>query len=192
DGYNDEIEAYEYDPEKAKELLADAGYPDGFEMDLWTMSNPRPYLPEPGKIAENIQSTFGEVGVDVNIQTYEWSTYIEKVTDGEAPGCFEGWTGEKGGADKFIYPVPDENGNGSKQKSRHGNPDVHELLKDAQTEPDDEVRMELYKKAQEIIHEEAPWIPIIYSEEPLAGTANLQDYVPNPTGSEPFDEVSFK
>src|SRR5699024_10884716 len=71
DGYNDEIEAYEYDPEKAKELLADAGYPDGFEMDLWTMSNPRPYLPEPGKIAENIQSTFGEVGVDVNIQTYE-------------------------------------------------------------------------------------------------------------------------
>src|SRR5699024_6810856 len=76
--------------------------------------------------------------------------------------------------------------------SRYANPDVHELLKDAQTEPDDEVRMELYKKAQEIIHEEAPWIPIIYSEEPLAGTANLQDYVPNPTGSEPFDEVSFK
>lgn len=192
DGYNDEIEAYEYDPEKAKELLADAGYPDGFEMDLWTMSNPRPYLPEPGKIAENIQSTFGEVGVDVNIQTYEWSTYIEKVIDGEAPAFLMGWTGDNGDADNFIYTLLDEDAIGSNNMSRYANPDVHELLKDAQTEPDDEVRMELYKKAQEIIHEEAPWIPIIYSEEPLAGTANLQDYVPNPTGSEPFDEVSFK
>src|SRR5699024_8531258 len=102
DGYNDEMEAYEYDPEKAKELLADAGYPDGFEMDLWTMSNPTPYLPEPGKIAENIHSTFGEVGVGGNSQTYEWATYIEKVTDGEAPAFSVGSTGDKGGADNFM------------------------------------------------------------------------------------------
>jgi peptide/nickel transport system substrate-binding protein len=52
--------------------------------------------------------------------------------------------------------------------------------------------MDLYKKAQVIIHDDAPWIPLVYAEEPLAAKANLQNYKPNPTGSEPFDEVYFK
>src|SRR5699024_1492059 len=121
DGYNDAIEPYEFDPEKAKEMLADAGYPDGFEMDLWTMSNPRPYLPEPEKIAENIQSTFGEAGVDVNIQTYEWSSYIEKVTDGEAPAFLLGWTGDNGDADNFLYSLLDKDAIGSNNLSRYAN-----------------------------------------------------------------------
>lgn len=192
DGYNDDIDPYEFDPEKAKEMLADAGYPDGFEMELWTMSNPRPYLPEPEKIAENIQSTFGEAGVDVSIQTYEWSTYIEKVTDGEAPAFLMGWTGDNGDADNFISSLLHENAIGSNNMARYTNDDVNELLTQAQTEVDDDARAELYEDAQEIIHNEAPWIPIIYSEEPLAANADLQDYVPNPTGSEPLDVVSFK
>lgn len=191
DGYNDDIQPYEYDPEKAKEMLEDAGYED-LEMDLWTFSNPRPYLPEPEKIAENIQSSFGEAGVDVNIETYEWSTYVEKVTDGEAPAFLMGWTGDNGDADNFIYSLLDEDAIGSNNNARYANDEVHELLTGAQTEADDDARNDLYKEAQEIIHDEAPWIPIIYSEEPLAANDNLQDYEPNPTGSEPFDEVSFK
>lgn len=192
DGYNDEIEDYEYDIDKAKEKLADAGYPDGFEMELWTMDNPRPYLPQPEKIAEAVQSSFGEAGVDVEIQTYEWSTYIEKVTDGESPAFFMGWTGDNGDADNFLYSLLDEDAIGSNNMARYANDDVHELLKDAQTETDDDKRMDYYMEAQEIIHEDAPWIPLVYAEEPLAGNADLQDYEPNPTGSEPFDEVSFK
>lgn len=192
DGFNDDIEPYEFDPDKAKEKLADAGYPDGFEMELWTMTNPRPYLPQPEKIAEAIQSSFGKAGVDVKIKTMEWSTYIEKLTDGESPAFLMGWTGDNGDADNFLYSLLDEDSIGSNNMSRYANKDVHKLLKDAQTEPDDDKRMDLYKEAQEIIHEEAPWIPLVYAEEPLAGNANMQDYQPNPTGSEPFDEVSFK
>src|SRR5699024_961240 len=183
---------YEYDIDKAKEKLADAGYPDGLEMELWTMDNPRPYLPQPEKIAEADQSSFGEAGVDVGIQTYDWATYIEKVTDGKSPAYLMGWTGDNGDADNFLYSLLDEDDIGSNNMARYANDDVHELLKDAQTETDDDKRMDYYMEAQEIIHEDAPWIPLVYAEEPLAGNADLQDYEPNPTGSEPFDEVSFK
>lgn len=192
EGFNDDIEPYEYDPEKAKKLLADAGYPDGFEMDLWTMTNPRPYLPQPQKIAEAIQSTFGKAGVKVNIKTFEWSTYIEKLEKGEGPAFLLGWTGDNGDADNFLYALLDEDSIGSNNYSRYASDEVHKLLKDAQKEADNDKRMDLYKKAQEIIHDDAPWIPLVYAEEPLAGNASMQDYQPNPTGSEPFTDVYFK
>lgn len=192
DGFNDDIDDYEFDTDKAKEKLDDAGYPDGFEMELWTMENPRPYLPQPQKIAEAIQASFGEAGVDVNIKTMEWSTYIEKLTDGESPAFLMGWTGDNGDADNFLYSLLDEDSIGSNNMSRYVNSDVHELLTDAQTETDEDDRMDKYNEAQETIHDEAPWIPLVYAEEPIAGNANMQDYKPNPTGSEPFDEVSFK
>ncbi len=66
-GYNDDIEPYEYDLEKAKELLAEAGLPDGFEMELWAMPVPRPYMPDGQKVAEAIQANLAEVGVKAKI-----------------------------------------------------------------------------------------------------------------------------
>lgn len=192
DAFNDDIEDYDYDLDKAEELLDEAGYEDGFEMELWTMENPRPYLPQPQKVAEAIQSSFGEIGVDVDIQTYEWSSYIDKVTDGEAPAFLMGWTGDNGDADNFIYSLLDEDAIGSNNMSRYVNDDLHELLLDAQVETDDDKRMDMYDEAQEIIHDDAPWVELMYSEEPIAGNAAIEDYEPNPTGSEPFGDVYFK
>lgn len=192
EGFNDDIDAYDFDLEKAKEMLADAGYPDGFEMELWAMNNPRPYLPQPQKIAEAIQSSFGKIGVKVKIKPMEWSTYIEKLTDGESPAFLMGWTGDNGDADNFLYTLLHKDAIDSNNMSRYSNDKVNKMLKQAQTEADDDKRMDEYKKAQEIIHDDAPWIPLVYAEEPLAGNANLEDYQPNPTGSEPFDVAYFK
>src|SRR5699024_6624800 len=119
-------------------------------------------------------------------------TNNEKLTYREIPAFFKGLTCDNGDADNFLYSLLDEDAIGSNNMARYANDDVHELLKDAQTETDDDKRMDYYMEAQEIIHEDAPWIPLVYAEEPLAGNADLQDYEPNPTGSEPFDEVSFK
>lgn len=191
-GYNDDIEGYEYNPEKAKELLAQAGYPDGFEMELWAMPVPRPYMPDGAKVAEVIQSNLAEIGVKAKIVSFEWPTYLDKASKGEADAFMLGWTGDNGDADNFLYVLLDEDNIGSNNYTYFKNDEMHDLFIDAQTEVDENKRIELYKKAQEIIHEEAPWVPIAHSTPLLAAAKDLTGFVPHPTGSDLLSNVEFK
>ncbi|TLS35698.1 ABC transporter substrate-binding protein [Pseudalkalibacillus caeni] len=192
EAYNDEIEKYEFDLDKAKKLLEEAGYPDGFKMDLWAMPVPRPYMPDGKKIAEAIQANFKKIGVDVNIVSYEWATYLEKAQAGEAPAFLLGWTGDNGDADNFLYVLLDQDNIGSNNYSRYSNAELHEILVKAQSTPDEEKRKELYKKAQEIIHEDAPWVPLVHSEPALGGKSNIKGFTPHPTGSDYLTKVYFE
>ncbi|WP_257350821.1 ABC transporter substrate-binding protein [Pseudalkalibacillus decolorationis] len=192
DGYNDEIEPYEFDLEKAKKMLAEAGYPDGFKTELWAMPVPRPYMPDGKKIAEAIASNFEKIGVDVEIVTYEWATYLEKTQAGESPMFLLGWTGDNGDADNFLYTLLDKDNIGSNNYSRYANDELHKILIEAQSTPDKEKRAELYKKAQVIIHEDAPWVPLVHSEPALAGRADLKGFKPHPTGSDKLTNVYFE
>jgi len=191
-GYNDDIEGYEYNPEKAKELLAKAGYPDGFEMELWAMPVPRPYMPDGAKVAEVIQSNLAEIGVKAKIVSYEWPTYLDKASKGEADAFMLGWTGDNGDADNFLYVLLDEDNIGSNNYTYFKNDAMHDLFIEAQTEVDENKRIELYKKAQEIIHEEAPWVPLAHSTPLLAAAKDLTGFVPHPTGSDLLSNVEFK
>lgn len=191
-GYNDDIEGYEYNPEKAKELLAEAGYPDGFEMELWAMPVPRPYMPDGAKVAEVIQSNLEDIGVKAKIVSYEWGTYLDKASKGEADAFMLGWTGDNGDADNFLYALLDEDNIGSNNYTYFKNDEMHDLFIEAQTEVDEDKRIELYKKAQEIIHDEAPWVPIAHSTPLLAAAKDLTGFVPHPTGSDLLSNVEFK
>ncbi|WP_342514490.1 ABC transporter substrate-binding protein [Sporosarcina sp. FSL K6-1522] len=191
-GYNDAIEEYPYDPEKAKELLAAAGLADGFEMDLWAMPVPRPYMPDGAKVAEVIQKNLADIGVKANIVSYEWATYLDKASKGEADAFMLGWTGDNGDADNFIYVLLDEDNIGSNNYTYYKNDDLHKLLIEAQTEVDEDKRNELYKQAQEIIHEEAPWVPLAHSTPLIGGAKELTGYVPHPTGSDLLSNVEFQ
>ena len=111
-GYNDDIDAYPHDPEKAKALLAEAGY-DGKEIELWAMPVPRPYMPDGAKVAEVIQKNLEDVGIPSKIVTFEWATYLEKAKNGEADAFMLGWTGDNGDADNFIYTLLDKDNIGS-------------------------------------------------------------------------------
>ncbi|EMR05491.1 Hemin-binding lipoprotein [Bhargavaea cecembensis DSE10] len=189
--YNDSIEGYEYDPEKAKELLAEAGYPDGFEMELWAMPVPRPYMPDGAKVAEVIQKNLADIGVTAEIVSYEWATYLEKASKGEADAFLLGWTGDNGDADNFIYALLDGDNIGSNNYTYYDNAELHDILIEAQTEVDEDTRNELYAKAQEIIHEDAPWVPLAHSTPLLAGSADITGFKAHPTGSDILSNVDF-
>lgn len=190
-GYNDSIEDYGYDEEKAKALLKEAGYEKGFKMDLWAMPVARPYMPDGQKVAEAIQANLKKVNIEANIVTFEWATYLEKVQAGEAPTFMLGWTGDNGDADNFLYTLLDKDTIGSNNYSRYVNEDVHKLLLEAQSTADEDKRNELYQEAQVIIHEDAPWVPLVHSKPQLAGIAGIKDFVPHPTGSQSFIDVSI-
>ncbi|WJY27664.1 MULTISPECIES: ABC transporter substrate-binding protein [Sporosarcina] len=191
-GYNDEIEEYEYNPEKAKELLKQAGLEDGFEMELWAMPVPRPYMPDGTKVAEVIQSNLADVGIKAEIVSYEWATYLDKASKGEADAFMLGWTGDNGDADNFLYVLLDEDNIGSNNYTYFKNDETHKLFLEAQTEVDEDKRNELYMKAQEILHDEAPWVPLAHSTPLLGGAADLTGFKPHPTGSDLLSNVDFK
>lgn len=194
-GYNDEINDYGYDVEKAKSLLAEAGFADGFDVTLYTFANPRPYMPQPKVTAQAIQEMLKEVNVNVEIIENDWDTHLTATENGEHDMAFLGWTGDNGDPDNFLYVLLDKDnakmgsaGNISFYKSD----ELHDLLKEAQTETDQEKRTELYLKAQEIIHEDAPWFPIAHTTPPIAAKKSIMDYVPHSTGSEPFNFLDIK
>ncbi|WP_374723416.1 ABC transporter substrate-binding protein [Calidifontibacillus erzurumensis] len=191
-GYYDGIEPYPFDLEKAKALLAEAGYPNGFEMELWAMPVARPYMPDGRKVAEAIQATFAEIGVKTKIVSFEWATYLDKASKGEAEAFLLGWTGDNGDADNFLYALLDKDSIGSNNYTYYANDELHEILVQAQSTPDQATRNELYKKAQEIIHEDAPWVPLVHSTPLLAGKANISGFVPHPTGTDELMTVEFK
>lgn len=190
-GYNDELTGYAYDPEKAKSLLAEAGY-DGAEFELWAMPVPRPYMPDGQKVAEAIQKNLADVGMNAKIVTFEWATYLEKAKNGEADAFLLGWTGDNGDADNFLYTLLDRDNIGSNNYSYYSSDAVHNLLVQAQAEVDEGKRNELYKEAQVLIQADAPWVPLAHSTPLLAAKSTVGDYLPHPTGSEALTNVTME
>ncbi|MCL6570758.1 MAG: ABC transporter substrate-binding protein [Bacillus sp. (in: Bacteria)] len=192
EGYNEAIEPYPFDLEKAKALLKEAGMEKGFEIDLWAMPVARPYMPEAQKVAEVIQDSLSKIGVTANIQSVDWATYLDKAAKGEFDAFMLGWTGDNGDPDNFLYTLLDKDSIGSNNYSQYSSDPLHDVLIDAQTETEQTKRNELYKKAQEIIHEDAPWVPLVHSTPLLAAAKDVANYLPHPTGSEALTKVEFK
>ncbi|MCD7036393.1 ABC transporter substrate-binding protein [Metabacillus sp. GX 13764] len=192
EGYDNDIQEYPYNPEKAKELLKQAGFPNGFSMDLWAMPVARPYMPEGMKVAEVLQASFAKIGVKAKIVTYDWATYLEKASKGEADSFMLGWTGDNGDPDNFIYTLLDKDSIGGNNYTFYSNEKLHKILIEAQTVTDQSKRNELYKQAQEIIHDDAPWIPLVHSTPLMAGESTITGFTPHPTGTDLFTKTEFK
>lgn len=186
-GYNDDIEDYEFDLEKAKNLLAEAGYPNGFETEIWVMSTDRVYLPQPQKVAEAIKANLEKIDINVKIVTFEWATYLSKILKSEHAFAAIGRISENGDPDNFLNTMLYSQSNSN--LSRYKNEKVDELLKKAQSSMDQDERIAFYKEVQEIVHEDAPTIPLAYVESPMAGGKVVKGYIPHAIGYESLEEV---
>lgn len=193
-GYNDEIQEYEYDLEKAKKLLKEAGYEKGFEAEFWAMPEPRPYMPDGKKIAEYIQADLKKIGIKTKIISPEWTTYLEKAQQGEHEMILLGWNGDNGDPDNFIYVNLDKDNTRlpAQNYAFYKSDKLHDILIEAQRETEQSKREKLYMKAQEIIHEDAPWVPLVHAQPPLAGQSYVKGYSPHPRGSESLEEVDIQ
>lgn len=194
-GYNDEIVDYPYDPEKAKTLLAEAGYPDGFEVTLYVMPVSRPYMFDPPKIGEAIQSYLGAVGIKVNIYSVDWGTYLQETMDGNAQMCLLGWTGDNGDPDNFLNVLYGANACSLGTAGNYGfytSSTAQALLTAALQAYDIEKRATYYKKFQEMIHEDACYVYLAHSKQTLAFRTNVQGYVLHPTSRKFFYPVSVE
>jgi len=163
-GYNNAVQDYPYDPAKAKQLLAQAGYPNGFEVDLWYLPVTRPYNPDGKRMAELIQADWEKVGVKTRLVTYEWAEYRKRSKTGEQAAMMFGWSGDNGDPDNFFVPLLGcEAVKGGGNVARWCDRPFEDLVIKAAQTPSQGERAKLYEQAQVIVHDAAPWIPIAHS-----------------------------
>ncbi|ONG18217.1 ABC transporter substrate-binding protein [Escherichia coli] len=192
-GYNDDVQDYTYDPEKAKALLKEAGLEKGFSIDLWAMPVQRPYNPNARRMAEMIQADWAKVGVQAKIVTYEWGEYLKRAKDGEHQTVMMGWTGDNGDPDNFFATLfscaaSEQGSNYSKWCYKP----FEDLIQPARATDDHNKRVELYKQAQVVMHDQAPALIIAHSTvfEPVR--KEVKGYVVDPLGKHHFENVSIE
>ncbi len=192
--YNDAVQPTPFDPAAAKRLLAEAGYPEGFETDLWAMPVQRPYNPDARRIAELMQSDLAKVGVRARIVSFEWGEYRKRIQAGEHGMALFGWTGDNGDPDNFFVPLAGcaaaRVGGGNVAK--WCNPEFEALVNKAVTLTDQAERAKLYEQAQVIMREEAPFFLIAHSIAFQPMQKAVMGYVMSPFGRHVFDTVDLQ
>lgn len=191
--YNDDVKDYEYNPEKAKALLAEAGFPNGFEIDLWAMPVQRPYNPNARRMAEMIQADWAKIGVKSKVVSYEWGEYLKRAKDGEPQTVMMGWTGDNGDPDNFFATLfscaAKEQGSNYSKWCYQG---FEDLIQPARMTADHNKRVDLYKQAQVVMNEQAPALIIAHSTvfEPVR--KEVKGYVVDPLGKHHFENVDIE
>jgi len=189
--YNEEVQDDAYDPEAARQMLEEAGVTD-LSMKVWAMPVQRPYMPNARRTAELIQEDFAEVGVDVEIVSYEWGEYLERSSAEDRDGAvILGWTGDNGDPDNFLGVLLSCAGVGEANRAQWCNEEFSDLINQAKATSDQEERAELYRQAQVIFKEEAPWATIAHSTVFMPMSSRVQGYVMSPLGSHQFDGVDI-
>jgi len=192
-GYNDGIVDYAYDPAKAKELLKKAGLENGVDLELWTLPVSRPYNPSGKKMGEMMQADLAKVGIRLKLVTYDWPTYLAKAREGLHQLIQIGWTGDNGDPDNFLNVLLGcEAVAGGSNYSRWCYKPFDTLVQQARVETDQKKRAKLYQKAQEIFHQEVPWVPLAHAVVFKAMAPKVAGYKLSPLGTEQFYLIDLK
>lgn len=177
------LSPYKYDPNKAKQLLREAGYGSGLEVPFWVYNTVRGYNPAGGvKLGTALQDSWGKVGVTVKLQTLEWSAYLAKVRNpNHSEMSLTGWSGDNGDPDNFLSPLFGSSGIPTTNQVHYSNPTVDQLLQQARGVADKQKRIDLYKQVQTTVWDDAPWVWLNSSQQVRATTAKVHGLVLNPT-----------
>lgn len=190
--YNKEVKDYDHNVAKAKELLKKAGFPNGFETELWTLPVSRPYNPNGKKMGEIMQADLAKVGIKVKLVSYDWPTYLAKSKNGEHQMLQLGWTGDNGDPDNFLGMLLSCAGvKGGSNRARWCNDDFDKLIVKAKRLSKKADREALYKKAQLIFKKEAPWVTLAHSTVFKALRKNVVGYKIDPFGGDIFYPVKL-
>ncbi len=177
----------EFNPARAKQLLAAAGFPNGLEIDLWALPISRPTNPNGQLMAQMIQADWAKIGVKARIVTYEWGEYLKRANSGEHHIYMSGWSTDFAAADEFLTP------NLTCSASRGGikfcNKEFDALVDSARAEVDEYKRNALFVQAQQIFKRERPWITMAHSSVYIPMRKDVSGFVMAPNGSVDFSGV---
>lgn len=183
-GYYADVPHYPYDPEKAKALLAEAGYPAGFEVDFDTA----PRYMKSVDVAQAIAEQLARVGVRARVRVNEWGVYTKLLPQHkQAPLYILGWGSTNTlDADAALYAIL----HSGEPYSTYSDPTMDKLLEKARFSMNPEERQELYKQISLLVREEAPRI-FLYQEDVLYGVARDVNFQGRIDASVPVYDISL-
>lgn len=191
--YNEASAPHVYDVEKAKKLLAEAGYPKGFESELWTLPVSRPYLPNGKKLGELVQADLAKIGIKIKLVTFDWPVYLEKSKKGEHQMIEMGWTGDNGDPDNFMNVLLGCSAiKAGSNLARWCNKEFDALMQKAKEDSNQKVRTGFYQQAQTIFNKQKPWYEIAHAKLNKVISDKVIGYKIDPFGHENFSSVDLK
>ncbi|MCL1992254.1 MAG: ABC transporter substrate-binding protein [Spirochaetes bacterium] len=183
----DRLEPFPFNPERARELLAEAGFPDGFSTTFFAnQGNPAAL-----DTAEIMQNMLREVGVDMSIHLLEWGAFLESSNRGEPDIITLSFITVAGDPDHGLFAPFHSSTWGAGNRAFFSNPEVDRLLEAGREETDLDARAEIYYQIQRIIRDESPWIFLAEGAEAVATRSNLQGFRLAPNLMHRFDGLHF-
>ena len=162
--YDDAVVPYPYDPAAARRLMLEAGLKDGIDTDLWYMPVTRAYNPDSKRMAEMVADDLSRIGIRAHLVTVPWADYSGKLLAGVPDMAFTGWLSDNGDPDNFLgillgchdgVPFQDN-------VAKWCDPAYARIIAEAKSTADHDRRAALYRQAQAIAHDQAPWVPIAH------------------------------
>ena len=176
--YDEDIQQTAYDPEAAKAAFAELGITS---CTMLAYTNPRPYNSIGGQaLAEAIQGYLADAGVDMEIVSYDWTTYQTKVETDKFDVCLYGWVGDNGDPDNFMNLLADENV--SMNVGRFRNDEYNALIQQGLATEEGAERDEIYKQCEQMVAEQMPWMVISHAKNLAGYSPKVQGFYYHPTG----------
>ena len=188
--FSPDITDVNYNPVEARRLLNEAGYPNGFNMNLFAMPVVRDYNPDARRMAELIRSYLAEINVAVDIQTSDWDKFRADLSDGKHDSVLIGWSADNGDPDNFYRPlltcaaIPS-----GTNRAMWCHPEFDTTVNAAIATNDIDERKAHYQTANEIIAREIPLIPIAHAYRYRVHNNNIEGLTINPYGGIRFANV---
>jgi dipeptide transport system substrate-binding protein len=187
-GHDAALKPYKYDPADAKKLLAEAGYPNGFTIDLWAIPVVRAYMPNGRRTAEMIQADWAKIGVTANITTYEWGEYLKRSRAGEPSVGMLGST--------WDYPDPSEimlafTCNNPSNATHWCNKTYTDSVEKANVVTNQAERSQLYIAAQKAVYDDVMLVRLANVNAYVPERKNVQGFKLHFLGGQPFGGVSL-
>ncbi|TDR82807.1 ABC transporter substrate-binding protein [Paludibacterium purpuratum] len=192
-GYARNLKPWPHDIAGAKKLLAQAGYPQGFDTTIWVRPSGSMLNPNPRAGAELLQADLTRVGIRAKVQVIEWGELIRRGKAGEHDMLFMGWAGDNGDPDNFLTPqfscAAVKSGTNF---ARYCDPKLDKLISAGKTSSDIGQRSRNYLAAQKIIHDQTVWLPLAHPTLYVMTAKRIGGYRVNPFGRQDFSHVSIK
>lgn len=186
-GYSKDATLVSYNPEKAKQLLKEAGK-ENLELKLMTSSS------ETNKqIAEIVQAQLKDVGIKLNIELIEWASFLNETANGRTDLYMMGWSNSSGDADYGMTPMLHGSMiGGPGNRSFYDNPQLNALLDAGKVELNPEKRKEIYAEAQQIMATDLPLLPINFQIANAGVRKEVEGFVPSPINNPTFYKLSLQ
>jgi peptide/nickel transport system substrate-binding protein len=177
--YEENLQRYPHDLEKARALLKEAGHAGGFEL-TFMVPESGSGMQSPVEMATVIQANLAQVGVRAKIQTMEWGAYLKKYL--EAPDMAEmSWNPSIGDPDHMMYMLlSSDRFPPAFNAGFYQNDKVDDLLRKGRTTIEDKARIPLYKEAQKLVVEDAPWIFVDHGKQVIIHRKRVQGFKLHP------------